>query len=162
MANRTMQAKELKHKKQRRLFPKKFAADYIPVGNGPDRFVIRDYKMRNKSLAFDAKYMEYLEKRTRFAGVPSGRFAAEQLSELLRTMEEKVQFVNLRPRHPFYQTLMFFNSERTFYMIYEEDYRRQTVSCSIRYQFRQNCLDDWKADKTRWASVTPLAQSPPP
>lgn len=162
MVNRVLQAKELKRRRQRRLFPKKFSAGYISTGNPPNREVIREYKVRTKSLAFDAKYMAHLESKTRFIGVPPGRFDAVNrvIEELSKA--EKVQFVDLRPRHPFYSTLMFFNSERTFFMIYEEDFRKQTVSCSIRYQFRQNCIDDWKTNKTRWASFAPLCQGPPP
>jgi len=51
MANRTMQTKGLKAKRQKRLFPRYLAADYIPTGKPPNMLVMRELKERSRSLA---------------------------------------------------------------------------------------------------------------
>ena len=58
MANRTMAAKALKLKKMKRLFPKQYQANYIPVGRGPNMEVMAGYKERAKGLAFDQKFLD--------------------------------------------------------------------------------------------------------
>ena len=63
MVNRTMQAKGLKLKRQKRLFPRHLSADYVPTGKPPNQLVIREMKERAAGLAFDDEYIDYLVKR---------------------------------------------------------------------------------------------------
>lgn len=159
MVNKTMQAKEMKLRRQKRLFPKQYAADYIPTGKPPDRMVVNEYKQRAKGLAFDAKYLEYLEQRARFKGVPAGKFEVNQKLMEILTAAEKLNFVKLM-QTPLFHTLMFYPSDKRFFMIYEENFKEQKVYCSMRYQFKANMIADWQANKIRWVSVSPLCQHP--
>ncbi len=81
MANRSMESKRMKLKKWRRSLPKSFEASYIPVGRGPNRDVMAQYKESSRGLAHSAEYLEWLESVTRFKGVPPGRAEAQKRVE---------------------------------------------------------------------------------
>ena len=156
MANRTMQAKALKLKRQRRLFPKNYAADYIPCGAGPDKFLMREHKLRTKSLAFDDAYMKRLEERQRFKGVPAGRYEVlKRLKMLEETFGADYHFVNLRNDN---QQLvqLFYNSERTAFAIVETDFENLVVRMSMKYMDKERCIATWKSNKLRWVQADPL------
>lgn len=158
MVNRTMQAKSLKMKRMKRLFPRRLSADYIPVGMPPNRLVMAQYKESAKSLAFDQKYMDWLETIARFRGKPPGKLEAEKAWErikdacpnLMNVVLEASQVRNVK---------MFYNSERTQFILLEENYVGRFVRASIRYQDRDRCIARFKSSQVRWVEF--VSSSPP-
>jgi hypothetical protein len=92
MANKTMEAKRQKMKRAKRLFPKSYSADYIPVGRGPNKEVMASYKERSRSLAFSPEYLAWLEDVTRFRGKPPGKLEAEQAAERIANAKGKPSY----------------------------------------------------------------------
>lgn len=160
MANRTMQAKTLKMKRMKRLFPKHMSASYIPVGMPPNRLVMNEYKERTKSLAFDDKYLAYLDSIARFRGKTPGKVEAERCWERIRdacpTMMSVI-LVNNRIR----TVWMFFNQERTQFILLEDNYLGKFLRTSIRYQDRDRCIARFKSDQVRWVEFV-SSSSPKP
>lgn len=158
MANRSMQAKALKMKRMKRTFPRYMSADYIPVGMPPNRLVMSEYKERTRSLAFDQKYMDWLDTVSRFRGKPPGKLEAENAwkrikdacPNLMNVVLEKTQVRDVK---------MFFNSERTQFIILEENYVGRYIRASIRYQDRNRCIARFKSNEVRWVEF--VSSSPP-
>lgn len=156
MANRAMQAKALKLKKQKRLFPKSYSADYIKCPGNLDRTLMAEAKQRAKGLAFDDKYMEYIEQKQRFKGVPWGRFEVLQQLQLLRTyLGDDLQYVVLKQTDTT-KVQLFYNSERTTFLILEVSYVEAVARMSMKYMDRERCIQTWRQQKLRWVAVQPL------
>ena len=64
MPNRTLQAKELKRKKQRRLFPKQLGAGYISVGSRFNKELASVSRGRVSGRAFDEEFNRYIDAKT--------------------------------------------------------------------------------------------------
>lgn len=150
--NRSMQAKALKLKKQKRLFPKSYAADYIPTGMPPDRQVMREYKERTRGLAFDDAYMAHLEAKAKFKGVPAGRFEVMNRLKFIECELGELKFVTIHEDFGC-KAQLFYNSERTAFMIMEVNYTDEVIRTSIRYMDRDRCILRWKDKDIRWISI---------
>ncbi len=161
MANRTMQAKSLKLKRQRRLFPKQYCSDYIAVGGGPNREVMGEYKERSKSLAFDAKYLEFLEAHARFKNVPPGKHEANVRLAKMKLEDYSLTWQRIQEAAPNLQHVvlihklhkrvsMYYNQERTQFILWEEDFAHCTARASIRYQSRERLLERLRNDDVKW------------
>lgn len=160
MANRVMAQKAAKAKRQRRLFPKRFSADYIPVGMPPNRLVMQEYKERTRSLAFDDKYLSWLETVTRFKNKPPGKLDVEKAWQRVRDAAPSLMCVTLTHKNNHTKCVkMFFNSERTQFILYEENYVGRFVRASIRYQDGERCKARFLADQVRWVEF--VSSSPP-
>lgn len=164
MANRSMQAKALKLKRARRLFPKSYSSNYIPVGMPPNREVMSGYKERARGLAFDAEYMYWLENQfQRFKCKPPGRVEVEAH---IRRIEEhapaKMCFKLME--NSALRARCFFNSERTIWLIMEEDFKKGEVRTSMTYSSKDNVVYAWRKNKIRWVMFTKSAgrEVPPP
>lgn len=164
MANRTMQTKGLKAKRQKRLFPRHLAADYVPTGKPPNMLVMRELKERSRSLAFDEEYIDYLVKR-KFMDMQG-----QHISEGRRLVSAHIQ--RIKDTSPsltcvticdtvIRKTLLFYNEDRTRFIIYEANRLEKYVRTSMAYMDRQRCIDAWKSDNTRWvyfSSVRPPSE----
>ena len=165
MANRNMQGKAAKAKRQRRLFPRNLSASYIPAGKPPNQLVMRELKERSRSLAFDDEYIDYLVKRK---GMDQ---AGQHISEGRRLVSAHIQ--RIKDTSPSLtcvticdtlakRTLLFYNEDRTRFIIYEANRMEKFVRTSMAYMDRQRCIDAWKSDNTRWvyfSSVRPPSDS---
>lgn len=158
MANRTMQAKSLKMKRMKRTFPRYMSADYIPTGAPPNRMVMSEYKERTKSLAFDQKYMDWLETIARFRGKPPGKLEAEKAWERIKDACPNLQCVSLEA-NKVHTVKMFWNQDRTNFILYEENYVGRYIRASIRYQDRDRCIARFKSNQVRWVEF--VSSSPP-
>jgi hypothetical protein len=156
MPNRPMQAKALKLKKQRRLFPKSYSADYIKCPGNLDRTLMSEAKQRAKGLAFDDEYMKHIEEKQRFKGVPAGRFEVLKIIEELRKdLDDDMRFVvieNSKDR----KVQLFYNAEQTTYLIVEMVFENLIVRTSMKYMDKERCLLAWRTDKLRWVYVKSL------
>jgi len=167
MANRTMQAKGLKMKRMKRLFPRYLSASYIPTGKPPNMLVMRELKERSRSLAFDEEYVDYLVKRKfmdmQGQHISEGRqLVAAHIKRIQETAPAMtcVTICDTIVR----KTLLFYNEDRTRFIIYEANRLEKFVRTSMAYMDRQRCIDAWKSDNTRWvyfSSVRPPSNSDP-
>jgi hypothetical protein len=159
MANRALQAKALKLRRMKRLFPRYLSADYIPTGKPPDRFVIQEYKERTRSLAFDEAYLAHLEAKALFHGVPPGRLEAEAHIKRIKELTPAMHCVTICDM-PALKAQLFYNAEKTRFMVLETNYLICTMRTSMQYQDRTRCIDAWRADTVRWVEFSSL-RSPP-
>lgn len=164
MANRTMQAKSLKLKRAKRLFPKYLSASYIPTGKPPNMLVMKELKERSLSLAFDKEYIEYLAVRSAMdsAGqhISEGRRLVSAHIERIRNTAPTMTCVTLCDTLV-KKALLFYNEDRTRFLIYEANRLEKFVRTSMAYMNRQRCIDAWKSDTTRWvyfSSVRPPSE----
>lgn len=168
MANRSMQAKEMKRKRQRKLLPAHYYADYISVGRPPDREVMREHKERNRSLAFDPEMMKHLDSITRFKGVPPGRVEAREAAQTAisiarMTVVDKIReeipqllFFNLPDANDhIHRASVFFNSEKTCFVIMYQHFQKGYVKRSITYASKERLLEKWKCDQITWVDYSP-------
>lgn len=160
MANRAIAAKTLKMKKQRRLFPKQYQANYIPVGRGPNQEVMAGYKERTRGLAFDQKYLDFLELHARFKGKSPGRVEVEAA---IRRIEEFV------PQQMYFTVIkncvqwcrVYFNSQHTLYILLHENYKNGTVRTSMSYSDKDRIISAWNTDRIRWVECKALSPKEP-
>lgn len=177
--------KELKLKKQKRLFPKSYSADYIPVSRRPGagHELITQRRESQRSLAFDAKYGEYIVDK--FAGVPAGRHEVQQklnaqpktpalpdkdklLSVAMNefpTAWARIRDVcphlmniileNSRVRH----VRMFWNEKRNRFILLELSHVGRYMRCSIVYSDGERAKSRFKSNEVRWIEF--VSSSPP-
>src|SRR5258705_6664949 len=153
MANQTLQAKGLKAKRQRRLFPRYLAADYIPTGKPPNMLVMRELKERSRSLAFDDEYIDYLVKRKfmdmQGQHISEGRqLVAAHIKRIQETAPAMtcVTICDTLVR----KTLLFYNEARNRFILYEANRVEKFVRTSMVYMDRKRFIDAWKSDNARW------------
>lgn len=150
MANRSMEAKRQKIKRMKRLAPKRYSSDYIPVGTGPNTCVLSEYRARTLSLSFDAKYLATLEAKQKFHGVPPGKVEIRgKLREWqAEGFQDKIGFAIISDC---YQKVMIYrNSENTKFRIVQEDFREKCFRWSIIYPSKSHALAAWNKDKVTW------------
>lgn len=149
MANRSMEAKRQKIKRMKRTFPKSYCSNYIPVGSGPNREVMGDYKERTRSLAFSAEYLQWLETRTRFKGKTPARVEVEDHIRRIEAVAPSKMCFTLMDNSMF-RVRAFFNSERTLWVIMEENFRKGTIRTTMSYSSKDSIVYAWRKDKLRW------------
>jgi len=159
-----MQAKDLKMKRMKRLFPRYLSASYVPTGKPPNMLVMRELIERSRSLAFDEEYVDYLVKRKfmdmQGQHISEGRqLVAAHIKRIQETAPALtcVTICDTIVR----KTLLFYNEERTRFIIYEANRLEKFVRTSMVYMDRQRCIDAWKSDNTRWvyfSSVRPSSE----
>lgn len=153
MANRALAAKKLKMVRQRRLFPKYLASDYIPTGKPPNMLVMRELKERSRSLAFDDEYIDYLVRRMQMdkqgQHLHPGR---EEIKAHIRRIQEAAPaLMNVVLKSTTVsKTMMFYPSERNRFILYEENFLEHFVRTSMIYMDRKRCIDALKSDRVRW------------
>lgn len=183
MGNRATEQKRLKIKKAKRLFPKTYAADYIPVGRGPNRDVMSEYKERSRGLAFDQKYLDWLELVSRFRGKPPGKLEAEQAAARIknergtpglalrriakecpdmwaRVADVCPSLMNIRLEDTAARTVfMFWASARDRFILIEDNHVGRYIRASIVYADGGRAKARFVSDQVRWVEF--VSSSPP-
>jgi len=161
MANRTMKAKGDKARRQRRLFPRYLSSSYIPTGKPPNMLVMKELKERSLSLAFDEEYIDYLVTRKIMDAegqhISEGRRLVSAHIKRIQETAPAMTCVTICDTIV-KKTLLFYNEDRTRFIIYEANRLEKFVRTSMAYMDRQRCIDAWKSDNTRWvyfSSVRP-------
>ena len=128
MANRNIEAKRLKMKRQKRLFPRYLAADYVPAGKPPNVEVIREYKERGRSLAFDEDYADYLVHREKLKGMypHPGREEVEAHIKRIKETAPSLMCVTIC-NSVLKKAKLFYNEERNRFLIFEDNVLSKTV-----------------------------------
>lgn len=163
MANRTMQAKGLKLRRQRRLFPRHLSADYVPAGKPPNMLVMKELKERTKGLAFDDEYIDYLIKRRQMDEVGQhisiGRQEVSAHIERIRNTAPALMCVTLTNTVAS-KVLMFYNEKRDRFILFEDNKLNNFIRTSLVYMDRQRCIRAFQSETVRWVSFS--STSPPP
>jgi hypothetical protein len=157
MANRSMQAKSLKLKRQRRLFPRSLSADYVPTGKPPNTQVIQEYKERTRSLAFDDEYIDYLVKRASMekAWPHPGRAEIEAHLQRIKEAAPGLMCVSLLDSK-ITKVRMFFNESRNRFVLFEDNKLQNFIRTSLVYMDRQRCIRAFQSESVRWVSFSSL------
>lgn len=161
MGNRNMEAKGLKLRRQKRLFPRYLAADYVPTGKPPNMLVMNELKERTRSLANSDEYADYLVTRMMMDAQgqhphPGRQEVKAHIQRIQDTAPALMNVVLMNTKLK--KVMMFFPSERNRWIIYEEDFLNKTVQTSMVYMDRARCISAWKEDRIRWvhfSSVRP-------
>ncbi len=177
------QAKIMKMKRAKRLFPKSYSADYIPVGRGPNQDVMSEYKERSRSLAFSPEYLAFLEVHARFHGKPPGKLEAEQAAARLAKAtgtpsyylsvalnEFPTAWARIKDVCPMLMNFviedtamrhvrMFRNQMNNRFVLLELHHIGRYMRCSMVYQDRERCLDRFRSNTVRWLEF--VSSSPP-
>lgn len=186
MANRGNESKRLKLKKWKRSLPKNFEASYIPVGRGPNRDVMAEYKERSRGLAHSEEYLEWLESVTRFKGVPPGRVEAQKRVEDLTKPNPRLptkdhhlsvalnefptawarikdvcpSLMNVILENSMKQHVrLFFNEQRNRCIILELNHLGRYMRASIVYQDAERAKARFVSGQVRWVEF--VSSSPP-
>ena len=156
MANRTMQQKGSKLRRQRRAWAKPLSR---ASGITPNRGVLGDYKERALGLGVDENEINELIKklygREAIEGIAAGR--AEVL-ELMRELKQRVPemlFFNVL-NNCFHHVVCFFNSQKTCYVIAHTDLRKMTTKRSMEYDSKERILHQYYHDKIVWVSCVSI------
>jgi len=163
MANRTMAAKRLKLSRQRRLFPRSLSSDYIPTGKPPNMLVMRELKERARSLAFSDEYIDYLVTRRQMdaAGQHISVGRREVMAHILRIQETAPALTCVTLDNTVVRKVqMFYNSERTKFVLFEDNKLDLFIRTSLVYMDRLRCIAAFKSDKVRWVTFSSVL--PPP
>jgi hypothetical protein len=153
MANRTMQAKSLKLRRQRRAWAKPLARSNHTV---PNKGVLQDYKERAKGLGVNEAEVDDMirryYKREPFSGTGPGRKEVITLLEELRHIVPAMLFFDIFPANCYQRCRCFFNSQKTCYILVHDDYKRGTVRRSIEYPSLERASSLWFREKVTWVN----------
>lgn len=151
-----MQAKRLKIKRMKRTFPKLYQSNYIPTSGGTDkeRMLMAGYKEHARGLAFDSTYMEWLENKfQRFQGKTPKRVEVEAHIRRIENAVPQMLFVKLMENSAL-RARLFFNSEKSIWIIMEENFKKGTIQTSMTYSSKDNIIYAWRKQKLRWVKFT--------
>ncbi len=164
MVNRVLAAKTLKLKRQKRLFPKKYEAGYIPVGgikDGSKSVLAGLMRGRVSGKAFDDSFNKYVDsKYGNFNAAGSrhpGAIAAEEAALRITQQDDKHWPIKFKIISNNYQRAMCYAaSGMNCFVIVHEDFKRRTVKRSITYSSKERILAKFYSDKITWVSSEPL------
>lgn len=158
MANRTMQAKTVKLRRQRRAFAKKLAYRGMSV---PNREILGEYKMRAKGLEIDENdednLIRAIYKRDPWTGMTEAR--REVLRRLVHIREAVPEMLFFwLPGYPnsVVGARIFFNAQKNCFILAEDDYRRGIMKVSLASGNKHILIDLWSRGKLTWQEFKPL------
>ncbi len=158
MANRAIQAKMLKMKRQRLKAPVRLpqeisSLDHAPAPDKPRSSglikveVVEGYRKRCAGLRLSAEELLEHERRARFHGVPPGR--KEVIDRLSApTQDSRQSFVLLRT-HKVYVCLKF-NATRTQWVIEEINLVTAVTRMSVTYTSKERAVHFYKHNAVKW------------
>lgn len=153
MANRSIEAKKLKMRRAKRTFPKSYCSNYIPVGSGPNRQVMGDYKERARGLAFDSKYMSWLEEVSRFKGKTPARCEVEAHIRRIEDIAPEKKCFQLMENSSL-RARCFYNSSKTHWVIMEENFKEGKICTSMTYSSKDSIIYAWRKQKLKWVHIS--------
>lgn len=158
MANRTMQAKSLKLRRQKRAWAKPLA---IASGITPNRGVLGEYKERAKGLGLSEYEQDQLirlfYKRDPIVGTPAGRAEVLALLEELKKRVPELMFFEVLD-NCYQRCVLFYNSDKTCWIVSHTDKRKHITRRSIEYGTKSRALQVWYMDKVIWVSHQPIQE----
>lgn len=168
MANRTMAAKAMKLKRQRRAWAKPYGYSGM---QRPNVMVLASYKERAKGLAVDEKSADaiaaffYNSERgpKDHNRVHPGKYEVlsriEQIAELEAEIELKfgctLRFKGPGPDNSYQRSFVYFNPTKTCYVVVHEDFREHVIRRSLPYSCKEIVMAKWPCRIT-WQSKESL------
>jgi hypothetical protein len=140
MANRTMQQKRVKMRRERRAWAKSYSMPKYIVAN---RGVLGEYKQRAKGLGKDVSDLEW--------ALDVARRGKEVLALPANLQEQKLFFTILD--NCWHRTVCFFNSQHTCFVLSHTDKRRGVIKRSIEYASKDRALQVWHMSKVVWIEI---------
>lgn len=139
MGARWMEAKKLKQRKMRRAWARPLS---IKSGIQPNREIIRQYQDTAKGLGQPIA-------RAIYANVAPGKYDInDRIEEILSQFDDPL-FVTIIENN--YQRIrLFFNSEKTCWIIQHVNWRTREVRISITYRSKDRALQVWVQSKVVW------------
>lgn len=158
MANRTMKAKALKERRQRRAWAKPLS---IAGGQRPNRGVIQEYKERTCLLGVPEYEIDELIRilygRDPIVSVPPGKVEiAETLKRLKNIIPQLLFFVH--HDNSYQRVVVFFNSSKTCWVIAHTNKRRKVTLTSMEYGDKERALAQFERGKTVWVHLEPVKE----
>lgn len=175
MANRVLQAKARKRMLQIRRLPRRMPgevegtvidhsgtpiparmkAEGVRAPMAPIKDILQYYKNSANSLKYDdgEQSEECLRIYGRlFIGTPPGRKEVlEHLARLRAVSPELQSFTILDNR--VHRARVFYNSKKTAFIISYENYKEGVIRTSMKYQYRDHLIDDFRADRLVWVEI---------
>lgn len=160
MSNRTMKQKALKLRKQRRAWAKPYGR---PSGITVNTAVLHEYQNRVHTLGIPEyeidELIKKLYKRDAIHGMTAGQKEVNDLlAELKRKVPEMLFFSILDTSY--HKCICFFNSQKTCFVLFHTDIRKQITRRSIEYATKDRALHVWNTDKVTWVSYDRVSAPP--
>lgn len=151
MANRTMAAKRLKMKRQRRAWA-------VPLsrssGMNPNRIVINEYKDRARGLMLEDDISDSVIQKHAHSMQHSA--ALKRQAELELKLDTQLRFRGPGPCNNLEESWVYFNSQQTVYCIVHTDKKLGIARRSIAYSCKEILITKWNMRKTTWVELRSL------
>lgn len=166
MANRTLQAKAMKLRRQNRKLPRRYTepegeftehsktpiparlkAEGVRAPMRPVQEILQIYRNSANSLKKE-------EAPTRFAGVVPGRkevfdrLLELHFSRIAKLVDSRIGFTILDTKA--HWARVYRNAEKTAFVILYVNFKEGVMKTSMSYRFQKNIVDDFRADKLTW------------
>jgi len=157
MANRTMAAKRLKEKKQRRAWAKHLA---IPSGITPNRVILNEYKTRALGLGVNEfevdEHIRSWYKRDPLHQLTPGQEEVAKLSREMRLRQPGLMFFDLF-NNDAQRYICWRNADGSCWVIQYINKRKDMLFTSVEYPNKAAALAAYNNQKLRWAHHEPYA-----
>jgi hypothetical protein len=151
MANRVMEQKRIKIRRQRRAWAVSFERSGMKT---PNRVVINEYKQRAKGLMLDDDISESIIQK--FAHDERRRVALEHQAKMELLIEEGLRFKGPGPDNKYEESWVYFNSQRTSFFVIHRDKSLGIERRSILYSCKEILITKWNMGKVTWAEAYEL------
>lgn len=152
MANRALQQKELKLKRQKRLFPKRYSAEYISVGSRFNSELASVSRGSVSGKAFDEEFNRYVDAKTgNRRPVSSRRLEAQKTALTMAEAEAEIcpMFFNVVD-NIYIQTRIYFNGSKTCFFVVHKDKKKNVEQRSITYSSKEVVMHKLVQSKITW------------
>ena len=167
MANRTMEVKRIKLKRQRRAWAKNYRQRNFRV---PNREVIKEYKHHANGIPVDEAaidafiILDQIKHNHPNPGVPKmdgvGRKAAlKRQAELESKLPDGCDLRFTGPSVPdmYQETFIYFNARRTKFVLVLRDLEHKIERMSYVFSSKETLVFAWEQDMVRWENQKPIA-----
>lgn len=148
MANRTMAAKRLKMKRQRRAWA-------IPLsrssGRNPNRIVINEYKQRARGLELSDDISDSIIQQ--FAHTHERRQALKRQASFELELGDALRFRGPGPNTDQEESWIYFNPQKTAFFILHRDKKLKIERKSITFSSKEVLLFKWAKSKVTWVEI---------
>lgn len=167
MANRVMQQKKQKMKRERRAWARPLS---IAGGKTPAKGVIQEYKERAKGLGIDEaevnRLILQLYGHLPFTCTPAGIAEMKQkgLDKLVAELKEivpQLYFFTLID-NCYQRCRVYFNAQKTCFIIVHDDLRRKVIRRSIEYHDKDLIVSKWHSGKITWIRYSQIQSGTSP
>lgn len=148
MANRTMEAKRIKMRKERRAWA-------VPLQRSgmkqPNRIVINEYKDRARGLMLPDDISDGIIQK--HAHSMQRRAALQRQAERELQFDAQLRFKGPGPCNDYEESYVYFNSQQSCYFVVHRDKKLFIERRSITYSCKDILVMKWNMGKTTWVEL---------